>query len=109
MLPPKHLDIFPPEGGCSKGLDAFRFFLTHKTFYNDYYRLLSVVLQQYVVLYTLDFPFTYTKKLILKMPSGWRTIKSLVHKVRLHDRRGKGMAEFFSREKLRHAPQKEGG
>ena len=44
------------------------------------------------------------------MPNGWRTIiKSLVHKIRLHDRRGKGMAESFSREKLRHAPQKEGG
>ena len=27
MFPPKALDIFPPEGGCSKGLDAFRFFL----------------------------------------------------------------------------------
>ena len=35
----------------------------------------------------------------LKMPSGWRTIKSLVHKIRLHGRRGKGMAESFSREK----------
>ena len=44
------------------------------------------------------------------MPNGWRTIKSLVvHKIRLHGRRGKGMAESFSREKLRHAPQKEGG
>ena len=43
------------------------------------------------------------------MPDGWRTIKSLVHNIRLHGRRGKGMAESFSREKLRHAPQKEGG
>ena len=43
------------------------------------------------------------------MPNGWRTIKSLVHKIWLHGRRGKGMAESFSREKLRHAPQKEGG
>ena len=43
------------------------------------------------------------------MPNGWRTIKSLVHKIRLHGRRGKGMAESFSREKLRQAPQKEGG
>ena len=52
-----------------------------------------------------------TKKLKnkIKMPNGWRTIKSLVHKIRLHGRRGKGMAESFSREKLRHAPQKEGG
>ena len=30
-------------------------------------------------------------------------------KIRLHGRQGKGMAESFSREKLRHAPQKEGG
>ena len=42
--------------------------------------------------------------------SGERLIKSLiVHKVRLHGRRGKGKAESFSREKLRQAPQKEGG
>ena len=34
---------------------------------------------------------------------------SLVHKIRLHGRRGKGMAESFSRQKSRHAPQKEGG
>ena len=38
----------------------------------------------------------------------WRTINSLVHKIRLHGRRGKGTAESFSREKLREAPQKEG-
>ena len=25
MFPPKPLDIFSPEGGCSEGLDAFRF------------------------------------------------------------------------------------
>ena len=41
------------------------------------------------------------------MPNGWRTIKSKVHKIRLHRRRGKGKAGSFSREKLRHAPQKE--
>ena len=35
----------------------------------------------------------------IKMPNGWRTIKSSVHKIRLHGRRGKGMAESFSREK----------
>ena len=29
----------------------------------------------------------------LKMPNGWRKIKSLVNKIRLHGRRGKGMAE----------------
>ena len=43
------------------------------------------------------------------MPYGWRTIKSLVQKNRLHGRRGKEMADSFSREKVRHAPQKEGG
>ena len=43
------------------------------------------------------------------MPNGWRTINSLVHKIRLHGRRGKGMAESSSRQKSRHAPQKEGG
>ena len=49
------------------------------------------------------------KKTKKQMSNGWRTIKSLVHKIRLHGRRGKGMAESFSREKLRHAPQEEGG
>ena len=39
------------------------------------------------------------------MPNGWKTIKSLAHKIRLHGRRGKGMAESFSREKLKHAPR----
>ena len=43
------------------------------------------------------------------MSNGWRTIKSLAHKIRLHGRGGKGMPQSFSREKLRHAPQKEGG
>ena len=52
---------------------------------------------------------TRTQKKKKKMPNGWRTIKSLVHRIRLHGRRGKGMAESFSREKFRHAPQKEGG
>ena len=32
----------------------------------------------------------------IKMPDGWRTIKSVVHKIRLYGRRGKGMAESFS-------------
>ena len=27
MIPPKHFDISPLTGGCSEGLDAFRFFL----------------------------------------------------------------------------------
>ena len=43
------------------------------------------------------------------MPNKWRTINSLVHKIRLHGRRGKGTAESFSREKLRQAPQEQGG
>ena len=34
-----------------------------------------------------------------KMPNKWRTIKSLVHKIRLHGRRGRGTAKSFSREK----------
>ena len=42
-------------------------------------------------------------------PNKWRTINSLVHRIRLHGRRGKGTAESFSREKLRQAPQKKGG
>ena len=52
-----------------------------------------------------------TKKLKnkIKMPNGWRTVKSLIHKIRFHSRRGKGMVESFSREKLRHAAQKEDG
>ena len=45
-----------------------------------------------------------------KCPTGGERLnKSLVHKIRLLSRRGKGMAESFSREKLRHTPQKEGG
>ena len=49
--------------------------------------------------------FMGTDGLELKMPNGWRT-KSLVHKFRLHGRRGKGMAESFSREKLRQHRRK---
>ena len=52
---------------------------------------------------------TKNKKTKIKMSNGWRTINSLLHKIRLHGRRGKGMAESFSRQKSRHAPQKEGG
>ena len=48
-------------------------------------------------------------KMKIKMPNGWRMVKSLVHKIRLHGRRGKGKAESLSREKSRHTPQKEGG
>ena len=43
------------------------------------------------------------------MPNMWRTIDSLVHKIRHHGQRGKGTAESFSRKKLRQTPQKEGG
>ena len=28
MFPPKSFDNFPPEAGCSEGLDAFRFFFS---------------------------------------------------------------------------------
>ena len=30
MVPPKRFDIFPPDWGCSEGLDVFRFFLIHR-------------------------------------------------------------------------------
>ena len=53
--------------------------------------------------------FLTKNKKTKKMPNEWRTIKSLVHKILLHCQRGKGMTESFSREKLRHAPQKEDG
>ena len=29
MIPPKRFDIFPLTGGCSEGLDAFRFSLKY--------------------------------------------------------------------------------
>ena len=29
MIPPKRFDIFPLTGGCSEGLDAFRFFFKY--------------------------------------------------------------------------------
>ena len=44
-----------------------------------------------------------------KKSNRWRTIKSLVHEIRLHGRRGRIVAEYFSRVKLRQSPQKEGG
>ena len=44
----------------------------------------------------------------IKMPNGWRTIKSLVHKFDFTVDEGKERLNP-SREKLRHAPQKEGG
>ena len=60
--------------------------------------------------YTVIFPRKKMKiKNKNKMPNKWRTINSLVHSIRLHGRRGKEMAESFSQEKLRQAPQKEGG
>ena len=40
------------------------------------------------------------KKKKKKCPTGGERLKSLVHKIRLHGRRGKGLAESFSREKL---------
>ena len=52
-----------------------------------------------------DFSLQKKKKMLNK----WRTINSLVHKIRLYGRRGKGTTEPYWREKLRQAPQKEGG
>ena len=51
-----------------------------------------------------DFSHYRTKN---NMPNGRRTIKLLLHQIRLHGRRGKRLAESFSRERLTHAPQKE--
>ena len=36
------------------------------------------------------------------MPSEWRTVKALVHKIRLHGRRGKGMAKSFNELDVQH-------
>ena len=36
MFPRKPLGIFSPEGECSEGLDAFRFFLKNKIFADHY-------------------------------------------------------------------------
>ena len=44
--------------------------------------------------------FFLTKKKKKKVPNKWTTINSLVHKIRLHGRRGKRTAEPFPREKL---------
>ena len=56
--------------------------------------------------FSLKYIYIY---IYIYMPNEWKTIKSLVNTIRLHGRRGKGAAESFSREKIRHAPQKEGG
>ena len=69
-------------------------------------------------LHTMDFsstswlpgrPATYIFNYIDYMPNKWRTIHSIVHKIRLHGRRQKETAESLSGEKVRQAPQKEGG
>ena len=110
--------MIPP--GCSEGLDVFRFFLlkTYSTTHHVKSRSTPVAQSAPRNLLTRwdmsSIPangifLTKNKKTKIKMPNGWRTINSLVHKIRLHGRRGKGMAETFSREKFRHAPQKEGG
>ena len=57
-------------------------------------------LETLVSSHEMDFPLTQ-KKTKQKMLHKLKTIKSLVHKIRLHDRRGKEMAESFPREKLR--------
>ena len=67
----------------------------------------SITQEKYFI---LGFFLTNKNKKIKKCPtSKWRVFNSLVQKNRLHGRRGKGTAESFSREKLRQAPQKEGG
>ena len=48
-----------------------------------------------------DFSSQKKQKKTKKTPYKWRTINSLVHKIRLHRRYGKRTAESFSREKLR--------
>ena len=42
MFPPKPVDIFSPEGGCSEGLDASRFFLNNNMSYVMVYYIVSV-------------------------------------------------------------------
>ena len=44
--------------------------------------------------------FWRSPKIKICIPNKWRTIKSLVHKIRFHGRRGEGTAESFSRKKL---------
>ena len=46
IIPPKRFDIFPLTGGCSKGLDAFRFFFKSKLCHKQHCscRLLSLSL-----------------------------------------------------------------
>ena len=61
-----------------------------------------------------DFPhkiyiYIYIYCIYICPTSGERLNKSFSTQIRLHGRRGKGTAESFSREKLRQAPQKEGG
>ena len=50
MIPPKRVDIFPPDwGGCLEGLDAFRFFFKYLTIYIYFIQYL-VVATWYLVL-----------------------------------------------------------
>ena len=46
------------------------------------------------------FYFIFSQK--KKMPNEWKTIKALVHKIRLHGRREKGMAESFNELDVQH-------
>ena len=63
--------------------------------------IIKILIYITAVQYTVALKILYCRRMVF--------YTSLVHKIRLHGRRGKGMAESFSREKLRHAPQKEGG
>ena len=37
MIPPKRFEIFSLAGGCSEGLDAFRFFFTQGLFFHSFF------------------------------------------------------------------------
>ena len=62
MFPPKHLDMFPPEGGCSEGLDAFRFFL------NYYLCFLGLSTLSYIINYA-DFHIVVHRECFIKAAS----------------------------------------
>ena len=52
MFPPKPLGICSPEGGCSKGLDAFRFFSNNISLSTDIQDITGrPVAQRYHVIY----------------------------------------------------------
>ena len=60
MFPPKPLDNLSPEGGCSEGLDAFRFFL-NRTRYNVREKP-AVIMYTYITLIAMQGHQTKSKK-----------------------------------------------